>query len=227
VVEYTSLRALSRSLDLALLTGEAASRFDSAFGEVDFQRLEGLPAGWEAALRFQEASSTSRIRSRSTLRVQNGRLGRIFAGQQRNLVLEQLSSGYGGPASATLEQVDIGTTLELRPRLGEGEEMVLNFRVEVDSLRATDPITGLPIISRRSVRSTLRARDGDTIFVSGLQTSDETRQDRAIPILSRLPLLGGLFRAPGRSRSDLRLAVFVTPHRVRDQAQDKAEAGNG
>jgi type II secretory pathway component GspD/PulD (secretin) len=226
VVEYTSLRALSRSLGLALLTGEAASRFDSAFGEVDFQRLEALPAGWNAALSYQEASSTSRVRSRSTLRVLNGKRGRIFVGQQRNLVLEQLGSEYGGPASATLEQVDIGASLVVRPQLGEGEEMVLNLQVEVDSLSATDPITGLPIVSRRSVNSTLRAKEGDTILIAGLQTSEETRRDRAIPLLARLPLLGGLFRAPDRSEAVLRLAVFVTPHRVRDQAQDKGTAGN-
>lgn len=225
-VEYTSPRALARSLDLKHAAGDTAYHFHSALGEVDFLRLEGLPTGWSAGLNYAHTSATCRVRSRASLRVQNGKQGRIYAGQQRSIVSEQLGE-YGEPTEASLEQVDIGTALEVRPRLSNGEEIVLSFSVEMASLAATDPITGLPTVSRRNAYSTLRVRDGDTILISGLGVAEESRGRRAIPVLSRLPLVGGLFRAPEEASSDLRLAIFVTPRLVPEQAREKGMAGNG
>jgi type II secretory pathway component GspD/PulD (secretin) len=158
--------------------------------------------------------AAGRIHSRATIRVLNGHTGRVFAGQQRNIVLQQI--GEGG-ATASVEAVNIGTTLEVQPRLGDGEEVVLRLNVDVNSLGGTDPETGLPVLLLRSAGARARVRDGETVLIAGVKLSEESRQVRAIPLLGQLPLIGELFRAPDRVRSEKQLAIFVTPRIIRGE----------
>jgi hypothetical protein len=213
MVEYTSAAALARALHAERLIGSTAFAFDSLLGDVSFLWLPELEQGWSAVLDNLKVESAGKLRSTASLRVVNGRQGKLFAGQQRTLVFQQ-SDPNSGLQVSNLETVDIGTTLIVQPQLGEGDEVMLRVRMQVNSLRATDPTSGLPEIGQRSAECSIRVRDNDTIAIAGLELNDETREERKIPILGDLPLLGSLFRAPAKSRSATHLAIFVTPHIV-------------
>lgn len=213
-VEYTSAKTLVRSLRLERLFGDLGASLEALTGDVSFVWLPDLPQGWQLLLESREVEAAGRIHSRATIRVLNGHTGRVFAGQQRNIVLQQI--GEGG-ATASVEAVNIGTTLEVQPRLGDGEEVVLRLNVDVNSLGGTDPETGLPVLLLRSAGARARVRDGETVLIAGVKLSEESRQVRAIPLLGQLPLIGGLFRAPDRVRSEKQLAIFVTPHIIRGE----------
>jgi type II secretory pathway component GspD/PulD (secretin) len=129
-----------------------------------------------------------------------------------------------GQLVSNLEQVNVGTTLIVQPQLGESDEVLLHVRLEADSLRATDPTTGLPEIGQRSAEGALRVKDGDTVMVAGLELSDATKARRAIPVLGALPLVGSLFRMPANSGSATHLAVFMTPHIVKPGAVQQTAA---
>lgn len=215
LVEYTSGTALARALRLDRFLGNSAFGFDSLTGGLRFLWLPGLGRGWSLLLDSLRTESAGQLRATATLRVLNGHVGSIFSGQNRTLVVEQYDPGQGVVPS--LEQVAVGTSLWVQPQLGAGDEIVLHLNLESNSLRATDPRTGLPEIGRRTVDSVLRVRDNETVLLAGLQLEDQTRETRSIPVLGRLPLLGSLFRAPVRARSETQLAIFVTPHIVSDE----------
>lgn len=223
-VECTSTQALVRELRLDRFLDAWGAGFSTLTGDLSCLLLAGLPRGWEARLDHLDSSSAGRIRSRATLRVMSGHIGRVFAGQQRNLILEQIEGGY---SVANLETVSIGTSLQLTPQLGSGPDMLLGLDLQLDNLSGADPSTGLPIISRRRAASHLQVRDGDTILIAGLQLADQTRAERGIPVLSKLPWIGGLFRAPYRARSQTQLAVFITPHLVKSQTAAKGDCRSG
>lgn len=210
-VEYHSARELARSLQLERFVGDVAASLDTLLGDVRLVWLPGLPPNWDFLLSHLESESTGKLRSRATLRVLNGHIGHIFAGQQRNIIVNQIEEGV----TASLLPIDIGTTLRVQPRLGEGDEAVLQITLDMNSLSGTDPTSGLPIVSLRSANTTARVKQGETIAIAGLRLLEQSREVRRIPILGDLPLIGGLFRAPSRSASDTELAVFVTPHIIR------------
>jgi hypothetical protein len=213
LVEYTSATALARALHGEHLIGDTAFAFDSLLGDISFLWLPGLEQGWSAVLDNLKAESAGKLRSTASLRVMSSRQGKLFAGQQRTLVVQQFDPNLGQQV-ANLETVDVGTTLIVQPQLGAGDEVMLRVRVQVNSLRETDPATGLPEIGQRSAECSIRVRDSDTIAIAGLELNDETREGRKIPILGDVPLVGSLFRAPAKSRSATHLAIFVTPHIV-------------
>lgn len=222
-LEYNSAGALARALRLAHASEGTSFAFDPVTGDVSFARLPGLAPEWQAVSNALQAESAGGIQSRTTLRVASGRTGRIFAGQRRTLILEQLYSYEG----ASLQTVDVGTSLKLTPVLGSGEDVLLALDLSLDSLSSTDPASGLPVIARRNAVSHLRVRNGETILIAGLEIVDDGRTGQRVPFLSRLPLLGGLFRAPYHSGSHTRLAIFVTPHLLPAPPAGKGETRRG
>lgn len=213
-VEYISSEELFRQLDVTRLLGDFSAGFNTLAGGIELLWLEDLPRGWELLLDSRDSKSSVRLSSRGSLRAASGRTSQIFAGQQRFVIVEDVSEQEG--ISANVEPVSIGTTLELQPRLGMGDEVVLDLELEIRSLQGEDPTSKLPVIRSRQADQTIRVKDGDTILVTGLTLNEVERRERAIPILGQLPLIGSVFRLPDRMTSNTELAVFLTPHIIRD-----------
>jgi type II secretory pathway component GspD/PulD (secretin) len=222
-VEYTSAQALARALYLEHFSGDFAASLGSATGDLSFLWLEALPSAWAVLLENIEVEASTRLRSRASVRVANGRRAQISAGQERYIILETLYDESG----AELRRVGTGTTLTVQPVLGRGDEIVLHFAVEVRGLRGSDPATGLPILGRRQAHGVTRVRDGETLLIAGLSLEEESREERGVPLLRDLPLLGELFRAPRHSRSEIRLAFFLTPRILRGGPIQEGEPTHG
>ena len=54
--------------------------------------------------------------------------------------------------------------------------------------------------------------DGETIAIGGLIRDEFTKSLQEVPILSRLPLVGELFKFRSNSRRRSEVQVFITPH---------------
>jgi len=213
-VECSTTDELFRQLDLTRFLGDFSAGFGTLAGGIELLWLEDLPRGWDLILDSRDTRATARLFSRGSLRVASGRTSRIFAGQRRFIIVENVNAEEG--LTANIEPVNIGTTLELQPRLGAGDEVVLYLDLEIRRLRGEDPTTKLPVIGSRQTHQTVRIRDGETVLVTGLELSEVERRDRAIPILGWLPLIGSVFRLPDRQTTTTELAVFLTPHIIRD-----------
>src|SRR5262249_2728767 len=72
-----------------------------------------------------------------------------------------------------------------------------------------------PIIATRSVKTDLLARDAQTIVLGGLTDRQRESQTSGIPLLSRIPFLGGLFGGQTRTSNETELFIFLTPHVIR------------
>ncbi len=207
VVEYTSAEVLDSALRAAGLLGTWGLSIDPSAGGMELLQLGEMPSGWEAALRANEASGATKLRAKTSIKARNGAKARIFVGQQRDIIIELF--GQGGEADVL--PVDIGTALEVQPLMGGGKDVLFYLHSETKTQTGTDPATGLPVVAMREAEGMARVRDGETVMVAGLTLEQASRSRRGIPLLRDLPLIGRLFEARSRSRSETHLAVFVTP----------------
>lgn len=99
--------------------------------------------------------------------------------------------------------------------------------VKMDRVESGDTITQLPTITQRTMDTTVSIETGATLAMGGLMRSSRVDQDRGIPGLSRLPLLGGLFRTNNEYDDKRNLIIFITArildargNEVRHQPQD-------
>ena len=120
-------------------------------------------------------------------------------------------------ASATTDQVQDGVTLRLMASILSDEIMVELTPVvtTLDELRTINMGGGTtieaPKTSTRSMHSLVKIKDGQTIAVGGLITSNKNKTEQGIPILDRLPYIGGLFEYKSDALTRKELVIFLTP----------------
>ena len=122
----------------------------------------------------------------------------------------------------TINREDVGLILKVTPHVNEGDSVRLDLYQEVSSLAA--PVTGATdlITNKRELTTSVLVPDGGMLVLGGLR-SEETRENaQGVPGLSRIPLLGNLFKSRAASRKKSNLMIFLRPRILRDAASEMA-----
>jgi len=121
------------------------------------------------------------------------------------------TTSFAGYASA-------GTTLAVTPHISEGEHVLLQYSITLNSF--TDEGGGgiPPPRQTNTVDSEVTVPDGYAVIVGGLSRQDESETITKIPLLGDLPYVKHLFRLITRNRSQNTLFVFLRPVILRDDA---------
>jgi type II secretory pathway component GspD/PulD (secretin) len=174
-------------------------RLDETIGKYD--------ATFVASLRALEDDGEVDIRANPRLATVNGRPASIFIGR------EEYYSIVTGPISypyTKLELIQVGITLNVTPYVAEDNQITVEIKPEVSDVTGKGA-TDLPVVSKRSVDTKIRVKDGETITVGGLRLKSERVRSTGIPFLSRIPILGYLFKREVRSTEESEVVVFITP----------------
>ncbi|MFO1063037.1 MAG: hypothetical protein U0892_04090 [Pirellulales bacterium] len=78
-----------------------------------------------------------------------------------------------------------------------------------------------PVVASTSVQTTVSVPDGGTILLGGIKRMRESRIERGIPILSKIPYVNRLFKNTGVGRETSTLMLTVTP-RIIIQEEEEA-----
>lgn len=169
----------------------------------------------EATLRLASQRGEVRILSRPIVLATNNQQAEIVVGSQRPFVQVQRSLPT---ESATRDQIvqykEVGTRLIVTPSISVDGSVHLEVLQEVSNA-TSETAFNAPIISTRSVSTQLLVLDGQTIALGGLTDRQRDVNRRGFPVLSNLPLLGGLFGASQRRETETELFVFLTPRVIR------------
>lgn len=120
------------------------------------------------------------------------------------------TDGTGNNPFTTIERKDVGITMKVVPRVNQGDVIQLDVSQEVSSLTNTTVAGAADLITnRRAITTTVLADNGGTIVLGGLISDNRTMAGSEVPGLSRLPILGGLFRNKSDARHKQTLYVFL------------------
>jgi len=131
------------------------------------------------------------------------------------------TASVGGTTTpfTTVERKDVGVTLKVTPHIGEGGTLRLEIEQEVSAIVPTSSLTATTsdvVTSKRSVKTTVLADNGQTIVLGGMMQDDNTQSVNAVPWLGSIPWLGALFRSKANSYSKNNLLIFLQPTILRD-----------
>ena len=169
----------------------------------------------EAALRAAADRADVRVLSRPVILTANNERAEIVVGTQRPFV--QLSRALPTDAAVRdqiVQYKDVGTKLSVRPTIGGDGSVQLEVTQEVSSATSETQFNA-PVIATRSVQTHLLAQDGQTIALGGLTDRQREAARGGLPILSAIPVLGGLFGHASRRTTETELFVFLTPRVIR------------
>ncbi|MBM3472402.1 MAG: type II secretion system protein GspD [Armatimonadetes bacterium] len=209
VVELTDTSLDTFALDAGFVHAGHGLSANTLLGTLLFRSVTNLPADFYVNLDALVSAGRARVRANPHISTVSGQPAGIFIGQQRYLSTPVTMGDQD--SYMTKNSIDAGVRLDMTPLTGGQGEIILQIDEEISTLGAPDPNTGLPDKSTRSARTVVRANDGETIIIGGLQ-QEETRSVRSrIPVLSSLPIVGGLFKSKRIDKTKTDLAVFVTP----------------
>jgi general secretion pathway protein D len=179
----------------------------------------------DAALSVSESKGDVQIISRPVLLATNNSEARFLVGSQRPFV--QVSRSLPTDVAQRDQVVqyrDVGTKLTVRPTINQDGYVSLFIQQEVNA--ATGEVAfEAPVISTREAVTQLLVRDSQTIVIGGLRDLQKDRNSSGIPVLSGLPLIGGLFGSSSRRTTATELYLFLTPRILRSDAEvDSATA---
>ncbi len=73
----------------------------------------------------------------------------------------------------------------------------------------------LPTIDLREMSTTVRVKDGDMVVIGGLISNKKHKSDNNVPALSKLPLLGWLFKGHEETVERLELIIMLKPRLIK------------
>jgi type II secretory pathway component GspD/PulD (secretin) len=118
-----------------------------------------------------------------------------------------------------LQQIDSGTKLNIIPHIGDNNDITLEMAIEVSDSIPRGRGSDLPVVTRRTATNTVRIKDGGTVAVAGLSENKTRLEKRRTPGLSRIPIIGNLFKNSNDEKSTREIAVFVTANIIPESEQ--------
>jgi general secretion pathway protein D len=121
----------------------------------------------------------------------------------------------------TIERQDVGLTLKVTPQINADRTVRMEIEQEVSNLTNSTSSAGGEITARRALSTTVLVRDGNVIMLGGLLENGSGTVSQRVPGLSKLPLIGGLFRGKNTSKDQRVLLVMLRPRVVKDDHEAK------
>lgn len=154
----------------------------------------------------------------------NNRPAEIKSGTKIPVTTIQPGSAAGGAVIATTQYVDVPLRLAITPQITDLGTVILNVVAE-NSSTATIVGGAAPAINTQSMTTQVTVPDGGTTVVGGVLFDDERESTDRTPGISRIPLLGNLFKRKGISRNTNEILFFITPRITRPDTSNAAPAG--
>jgi hypothetical protein len=102
----------------------------------------------------------------------------------------------------------------LTPTINDNGYVTLKVKPEISSV-VDNVITSsnnvVPVIDTSSAETTIMAKDGSTVILGGLGREEKTVSSEGFPGLSKIPVLGFLFRSGTKRVERTELIIMVTP----------------
>ena len=124
-----------------------------------------------------------------------------------------------GINQVTIHFKEFGVRLTFTPTVLGGDLINLKIKPEVSSLDFNNAVVlegfRVPALTTRRADTEVELRDGQTFAIAGLLDNQTQNDGAAIPILSKLPIIGALFKSKSSRAEQTELMVLITPRLVR------------
>lgn len=117
-----------------------------------------------------------------------------------------------GAATTTAERRTTGVSMRVTPQINDEDLVTLLIEPSVSRPQASEFFpTQFVDPQTRSLKTSVRVKNGETILIGGLLTNNKQKTIRRVPILGRIPLIGRLFRSEKTQTVKRELLIFITP----------------
>ncbi|MEO5324894.1 type II and III secretion system protein family protein [Mesorhizobium sp. CC13] len=189
----------------------------------------------DAYVNAMEQAGVMKTLAEPTLTAISGEKATFKVGGEFNIVSNQEASGSGG-RTYSIEKIDYGIGLEFQPVVLSPGRISLKIRTQVSEPTTEGSVSlsggfakgsrfnapGMTALSirKRLADTTVELPSGGSMMIAGLVRDDVRQAVNGLPGLSKIPVLGTLFRSRDFVRNESELVIIVTPYLARPVARN-------
>ena len=118
--------------------------------------------------------------------------------------------------SAEVKTISASLSLSTIPVITSDNRIGLVIKVEKSEPDFSLQVDGIPTITKRNANTELIVDNGETVVLGGIITKSESETESGVPLLSKIPVLGWLFKKKGKIEKQAELLIFITPTIVKE-----------
>jgi type IV pilus assembly protein PilQ len=190
---------------------------------VNMPAATGTGAGGALGFIFGSAGGAVALNLRLSAMESSGQIKTISA--PKITTLDNHSATIGQGVSIPFSQTSAGgvnTTfieakleLKVTPHVTSDGSVLLQINATNNQPNAgITGANGQPSISKKEATTQVLVKDGDTTVIGGIYTRSTSLSEAAVPVLSKIPVLGWLFKKHTENDSRTELLIFITPRIV-------------
>ena len=169
------------------------------------QAITSLNIG--AVLDTLESQNLSRTLDNAVLVVANNGTASLNSGGNINVAVEM---GEGDNATTQSDSITFGTQVTVTPRITNDGRIDLTLNSSVSGFEGElDRLTGLRF-SDKTIDTNVVVDDREVLVIGGLIQNSFTNTVQGVPVLSAIPILGGLFTTETTENNRSELVIVVT-----------------
>ncbi len=179
--------------------------------------VKGVPV--KAVVQVLQAVTNVKIISTPYLTVVDGQEARLQIGQEVPFASATNTNQYG-QTTQTVQVKNTGIILQVRPKINGDNSVNLSVTQEVSQAdRNADTGTLTPTINTRRITSDVLAFSGGTVALGGLIQNRLNRTTSGVPVVSKVPVVGDLFKQTTDSVTKTELMILLTPRVLRTSGE--------
>lgn len=132
-----------------------------------------------------------------------------------------------GNNRVTVTYKQYGIILNISPVSDRQGMIAANVEVEVSSIDPSNRVLNIPGFLTRRTQTEVNVNQGQSIVLSGLLTSRDSKDAQKVPGLGHVPVLGELFKSRNFQNNQTDLMVFVTPSLITADSQQNKDMLQG
>ncbi len=117
-----------------------------------------------------------------------------------------------GTQTTTLNAV---LELKVKPHITPDGSIQMKLDTKKDEPDFTRLVSGVPTIDTKQATTEVLIKDGETLVIGGIFKKTEQESEGGVPLLSKIPILGWLFKKKRVSEDTNELMIFITPRIIR------------
>jgi general secretion pathway protein D len=203
--------------DRSQTTDHTAETDFGLHGENIGLRYGVISTNLQALLHALKTRSDVKVYSTPSITTADNVAAMISIGRDEPFVSTETETS-GGNFRRTVDFKNVSITLNVTPRVSDVSNLIsLDVSQTINELIGREQELNAPIIANRQAKTTVMVNDGQTIVIGGIIKENKELETSAVPVLSKIPLLGEAFKSRRWKTQQSELMVFLTPHILRDE----------
>ena len=167
-----------------------------------------LPESFWAELKLLENQNRAKVLAQPSITVLNGNKAEIDVSHTQYF---KITSGTADNPLLQFRPISFGINLKITPWISQKGQITAEISPVISNSSGSSSQDGYPSVFQRSINTTVRFEDGETLVLGGLLSSEVKTDNAKVPLLGDIPIIGHLFKTTSKSKTQTNLVIYITP----------------